>query len=322
MAQQEKSTVAEQGKRLEEKGDAVSQNRDYQQLAEINYAMPAVEYTDVHVKGIIDNNLSFLQTSFFLMLLGNMISDSGILHGQKISKVSKKLRCDRSCFYGKDNLIDAINATGMATLSLKHKKIHGVIHKPPKKRGKKNPIYPLSVSMTHRICLQGVLTHTKANAVLRMMLILSMHCDLDTGVINTEKRACEWGKIIGASRTTAERAIDWIHTHGFAQLERDYIVVGQLNYTAMARGFLRVFAEQQEELSKQAKADRKAGYPDYKDIELKLYKFYGLNAQGWMKHHIHDAGKYLLKDIMPELNSVWRKQPTPQGGTQPISAFA
>ena len=296
---------------------------DYIKFSEMNYAMPAVEYTDSHVQGIIDNDLTFLQTSFFLFLLGNMIADSGILHGQKISKLSKKLGCHRSCFYGKDNLIDVINATGMATLYWKNKKIHGRIHTPPKKRGIKDPIYPLSKSMMHRICLQGVLMNTSSKSVIRMLLMLSMHCDLNTGEINTETRASEWAEIIGVSRTAAERAIDWITDHGFAQLDRDYIVTGQLNYTAMARGYLRVFAEERKELNKQAKADRKSEYPDYKQIELNLYKYYGLNAKNWMQHQIDAAGKYLLKGIM-DMNKVWRKKQKDsqqQGGTQPISAF-
>ena len=42
MVKEKKSTVAEQGRKLEGKGDAVSQNRGYHKLAEINYAMPAV----------------------------------------------------------------------------------------------------------------------------------------------------------------------------------------------------------------------------------------------------------------------------------------
>ena len=197
-------------------------------------------------------------------------------------------------------MTDAINATGMATLERRNKKIYGRIHKPPKQRGHKNPIYKLSVSMMHRICLQGVLTHTASKTIIRILLILSMHCDLNTGEINTEKRACEWAETIGVSRTSAERAIDWIHAHGFAQLERDYVVTGRLNYTAMARGFLRVHAEQQKEMNAKKKADREAGRPDYKDIELKLYRFYGLNAVGWAKHYLKEASRYLLDGIMRE----------------------
>ena len=294
---------------------------DYIKLSEMNYAMPAVEYTDTVVQGIVAHDLSFLQTSFLLNLHGNMIADSGILHGVRISKQAKRLGCHTSCFYGKDNLIDALNATGLVTLTLRNKKIYGKICNPPKKRSTKNPLYKLSKSMIHRICLQGVLTHTESKAVIRILLMLSMHCDLCTGEINTEKRACEWAEMIGLSRTSVERAIDWITEKGFAQLERDYIVTGHLNYTAMGKGFLTVFAEKQKELNKQAKADCKAGYPDYKTIEQKLYKFFGLNARAWMKHQIQEAGQYLLKGIMSDFDKVWRKEPQRQGGTQPFSAF-
>ena len=297
-----------------------SKRPDYQKLSEMNYSLPAVEYTDKQVDWMMEG--TSLQISFFLLLLGNMIADSGILHGKTIKTLSKKLDCDRSCFYGEGNLIDAINASGLATLYRKNQKIYGRIHTPPKKRGKKNPLYKLSVSMIHRICLQGVLTLTKSKAVLRMLLMLSMHCDLRTGEINTEKRASEWAEMINVSRTAAERAIDWINAHGFAQLERDYIVTGRLNYTAMAKGYLTVFAEKQKELNAQAKADREAGYPDYKAIEQKLYKFFGLNARAWMQHQIHEAGKYLLKGIMTDFDKVWRKdRGVQQGGTQPITAF-
>ena len=290
---------------------------DYTKLSEINYALPAVEYTDAHVQGIIDHDLTFLETSFFLNLLGNMIADNGVLHGARISTLAKRIGCTTACFYGKGNLIDAINATEMATLYIRNKKVYGRIHKPPKRRGKKEPIYPLSVSMTHRIALQGLLEQTEAKAVIRVLLILSMHCDLDTGEINTEKRACEWAEMIGLSRTSVERAIDWIHDNGIAQLKRDYVVTGHLNYTAMARGFLRVYAEQEKELNKQAKAEKAEGIkkPDYVDIELKLYRFYGLNARNWTKRLLLEAKAYLLKGLIPE-------RPTDLPIPPPESVFA
>lgn len=276
----------------------------YISLSEINFALPAVEYTDITVQGVVDHDLTFLQTFFLLNLHGNMIAQSGILHGVRVSKAAKRLGCETSCFYGKDNLIDALNATGLVSLYIKHKKIHGRIHHFPKQRGHTNPIYPLSVSMTHRIALQGLLTHTQAKAVIRMLLILSMHCDLSTGEINTEKRACEWAEMIGLSRTSVERAIDWITEHGFAQLERDYIVMGRLNYTAMAKGFLTVHAEQKKERNAKLKADRKAGEIDHNAIELKLYKFYGLDAKNWMRSHLIEAGKYLLKETFEKLDEI------------------
>ena len=286
---------------------------DYAQLSEINYAMPAVEYTDATVKGIIDHDLTSLQTAFLLNLHSNMIAESGVLHAVRISKAAERIGCHTSCFYGEDNLIDTLNATGLVTLEIRNKKIYGRIHHPPKKRGKKNPLFPLSVSMTHRIALQGLLTHTESKSIIRMLLILSMHCDLDTGEINTEKRAEEWGDDIGVSRTSAERAIDWITEHGFAQIERDYIVFGHLNYTAMARGFLRVHAEMEEEQNAAKKRDRAMGIRqeiDYKEIELKLYKFYGLNAVGWMRSQLQEAGKFLLREAYEKLQEF--KRPKPQ----------
>ncbi len=284
---------------------------EYKELSEINFALPAVEYTDKHVQGIIENDLTLLETAFFLNLLGNMIADTGILHGARISTLAKRLGCTTSCFYGKDNLIDRINATGMATLRIKNKKVHGRIHEPPKKRTKnlkkEPPIYPLAVSMTHRVALQGLLTNTEAKTVIRTLLILSMHCDLDTGEINTEQRACEWADMIGVSRTSIERAIDWLNEKGFAQLDRDYVVIGFLRYTAMARGFLRVHAEKQKELNAKTKAEKAAREarglppkPNYAEIELKLYKFFGLDAKGWTRTLFKEATKFLLKGFMPE----------------------
>lgn len=284
---------------------------EYQKLSEINFALPAVEYTDKHVLGMIKHNLSHLGIFFFLHTLGNMNADTGILHGMRPSTLAKRLGCTVSCFYGKDNLLDQINATGMATLYMKNKKVHGRIHEPPKKRTKnlkkEAPIYPLAVSMMHRIALQGLLTNTEAKAIILTLLIKSMHCDLDTGEINTEKRACEWAEMIGMSRTSVERAIDWINEMGFAQLERDYVVTGFLRYTAMARGFLRVHAEQQKELNAKRKAERaereKAGLPPKPDsvhLELQLYKYYGLDAKGWTRVLLKQAAKFLLKGLIPD----------------------
>lgn len=277
---------------------------ELEQISKLNFAMPSVEYTDSTVKGITDHDLTFLQTAFLLNLHGNMIANTGVLHGVRISKAAKRLGCSTSCFYGKDNLMDALNATGLVSLYIKNKKIHGRIHQPPKKRGHENPIYPLSVGMMHRVPLQGLLSHTAAKSVIRTLLILSMHCDLRTGEINTEKRACEWAEMIGLSRTSVERAIDWLTENGVAQLKRDYIVVGRLNYAAMAKGYLTVHAEKEKEKNKLRKIRGEAGEVDHKDIELKLYKFYGLNAKGWMRSHLMEAGKYLLKGTFEKLDQI------------------
>lgn len=309
MSKQRKSHVATQRERWELEN---AQNRDdvsYTQLSEMNFALPAVEYTDFHVQGIIDNDLTFLQTSLLLNVLGNMSANTGILHGCRVSKLAKRLGCSTSCFYNKENnLIDALNAMGMVTLYIKNKKVHGRIHNPPKKRGHKNPLYRLSVSMTHRIALQELFSHTEAKAVIRILLMLSMHCDLNTGEINTEKRALEWAEMIGMSRTSVERAIDYLNEIGITQLKRDYVVTGHLRYTAMARGFLLKYEDLKREQAEQKKADEKAGIPvdkiDYKDIEAKLYRFYGLNATGWMKNQIVEAGKYLLREVRETLEAV------------------
>jgi len=283
---------------------------DHIKLSEINYALPAVEYTDHHVKAIIDHDLTFLQTAFFLNLLGNMHVNSGVLHAERVSILAKRLGCTTASFYGKDNLIDALNATGLLTLEIKYKKVCGRIHQLPKRRGRKQGLYQLRVSMIHRIALQGLLSYTQSKTVIRILLMLSMHCDLNTGEINTAKRTCEWADMIGLSRTSVERAIDWLNETGVAQLRRDYIVEGRLVYTAMARGFLRKYEELRKEAAAQKKADKKDGIPvdeiDYKDIEVKLYRFYGLNAVGWMRSHLIEAGKYLLTEVREKLETVKR----------------
>ena len=82
-------------------------------------------------------------------------------------------------------------------------------------------------------------------------------------------------------------------------MTRDCVIIGKLLYTAMARGFLKLRAEQMKEEKAEAKTNRKPLCHDYEWIETLLAKFYGLNATGWMKSQLRDAYNYFVKPFVP-----------------------
>ena len=265
-----------------------------------NFSLPAVEYTDRHVQSMIDHDLTALESKFLLRLLGNMDVNTGRIHGHRISKIAKHLKCGTPNFYKKDNnLITRLNATGEVELVRRNKKIYGRILNPPKKRGHKAPLFPLAVSMIDRVALQGIF-ETDSKYKIRMMLMLSLHCDLNTGELNTEKRAYQWGDMIRCSRRTAERAIDWLYIKGWGDLKRDYVVTGRLEYTALARAFLTIHAEKRAEENRKKAERLEAGEVDYEAICSFLYRIYGINSTGLAQSQILTAHKYLKASIEAE----------------------
>ena len=157
----------------------------------IDFALPAVEYTDRQLNAIIEHDLTALETKALLYFFGNCLTDSGILHKRRISFLAKQFGCHPSRFYGENGIIARLNATGLVKLKMKHLKLTGKIVEPPKQRArdKSDHQYPLRVSMIHKECLKGLLPNTNSKAVIRTLMLLTFHCDLDTGDLNTELRA-------------------------------------------------------------------------------------------------------------------------------------
>lgn len=273
----------------------------------LQFALPVVEFTDYHVRGIIEHNLSALQISFLLFLLGNMDSDTGNIHQHRVSYLSKQLGCHPSQFYGTSGLIAVLNATGLVSLRMKNLKVCGKVIEPSKKRMKRKDEashpYPLKFSMIHREALKCLIPRTASKTDMRFVLISALHCDLDTGALNTELRACQWADMIGVDRTSVERSVDRLTDWGIFQLKRDYVVSGCLNYTAMGHGFLKLSAEQKKAANAEAKENREKGLYDYKWIETQLCKFYGLNATGWMKRQLREAFDALVRPFLPKETS-------------------
>ena len=271
----------------------------------LNFALPAVEFTDRHVQGILEHDLSYSAIALLLYYLGNCDADKnkGFIHRHKIAYLAKVIGCKPQYFYGKNGLIAQLNATGMIQLKIKNLKVSGKIVEPPKKRAEdrvsKHP-YKLCISMIHRECLMALLPKTRSKAILLTMLILTMHCDLNSGELNTEFRASEIADMIDMDRTSVERAIDWLHENGFTEVTRDYVIEGRLPYTAMARGFLKMSAVRAKEEKAKAKEARKAGRDDYTWIETKLVKFFGINARGFMKSQLKEAFEYFIKPFLPK----------------------
>ena len=273
------------------------------------FALPVIEFTDTHFDAIIQHDLTPLETAFLCYLLGNCDTQSGSIHKKRPTEIAAQLNCHVSTFYGERGLIERLNAAGVVSLKIKHKKLCGRILETPKKRArdkKRHTPHRLPIGMLHRQCVAGLIQRTQSKAVWRVMLWLAFNCDQTTGEINVEIRPTELAEHCGLHRTGVERAIDFIgnDAYGFASIGRDYIITGRMEYVAMGKAFLKRNATLKKEKAAADKKDRRGNGHTYSDIEMWLYKFFGINAKGFMKNVLVDAYKKLVEPYIPKPNTA------------------
>lgn len=279
------------------------QQQDFQDMC----ALPVVQYTDRHLDTIIAEDLSYTESMFFVHCLGNMIAKSGKLHEHSISDIAKKLGVQPCNFYGSDGYIAKLNRTGLVKLEIVDRRLTGSVVETAtkRKRDKKTKSkYPLAVGVMHREAFRVLVEKTRKKSVLRMMLIMGLHTDKTTGILNTIMRPVEWGKLIGDySRIICDRAVDAMIAFGLVSMDRDYKVRGKMPFVALAEGFLKMKVELDKERRAKEKAERKerkkmglAEDPEkeYRVIEADLMKYFGLNAKGWTKAVLRQARERLL----------------------------
>ena len=274
---------------------------DYQNLSDRNTfdcALPAVQFSDRHLETIIEHNLSYTETLLFLHCLGNMHAETGFIHKFKVSELADRLNVNPSHFYGADGYIERLNRTGDISLKLEDHKVSGRVKETPGQRLKKKYAsrYPLKVSVLHKEGLKALVSSgTRKNSVLRMLLCLALHCDKTTGEINTHKRARDWGQRIGnCEGVNADRAIDDLRRLGLADVARDYLVYGSLEFVAMGQAFQTLHEMKAKEAAKKRKEEKESGW-DYRSIEKFLMESFGLNVRGWARESIRKSHNALTK---------------------------
>ena len=277
----------------------------------LDFALPAVQFSDRHFDTIIEHNLSWTEALFFLHCLGNMESKTGFIHKFKVSELAARFDVNASHFYGEDGYIERINRTGDISLKLEDHKVSGRVKETPGKRLKKNKYpsrYPLKVSVLHKEGLKALVSSgTRKNSVLRMLLCLSLHCDKTTGQLNTFKRARDWGEIIGHCQgVNADRAIDALYELGIADVQRDYHVYGCLEFVAMGQAFLTLHAMKAKEAAKKRKAEKESGW-DYRCIEKFLMESFGLNMRSWGRESVQKSFNALVRLLGEEARQMLSK---------------
>ena len=267
--------------------------------SELDFSLPAVQMSDRHFDGILDNNLSYVETCLLIHCLGNMHTKTGVINQFTVSELSSRLKVSPGNFYGRNGYIARLNATKMVKLEIKHHKVCGKVCEPPNRRlrNKKYPSkYPLKVTVWHREALRLMLPLSKKNTVLRLFLALSFHCDKQTGKLNTFKTAEQWGAICGGfKRINCDRAIDYLSDIGVCAIRRDYIVKGGLPFVAIGQAFLNIRKAQEKDRRKEEAIEKKASPWDYKQIERDLLYFFGINATGWGKTMLEQAYRKIVK---------------------------
>ena len=264
---------------------------------ELNFALPAVQYSDRHFDGIVAHDLSFTETKFLFHCLGNMDAKTGVLQSFTVSELAARFGVKPCNFYGEKGYIARLNSTSMVELEMKNHRVVGKVKETPTKRKRNKKYkrnYPLKVGLLHRDYLKMVFTMTRKNSVLRMFLVMALHTDKQTGLINTLARPVEWGKKIGNyAHIICNRAVDYLLDLGLIEGGRDYLVGGKIPAVAMAEGFLFLMNEKAKEENKKRKEGKSDGW-DYQEIEANLLRFFGINAKGWVKQKLKEAERKLL----------------------------
>ena len=175
--------------------------------------------------------------SFISLLLLNHNTLSGRIHKQQVSEVAETLGCEPCWVYF---LIRQANASGIADLKLKGRKIKGYLKHVAKSDDDAIldliDSHALNSAMIHKHGIQALIENKASGSDFRLAIAMALNCNLRTGEIH-EMRPSDWAALIGIHRTTANRCLDNLNEIGVVQTKTDYDVTGRIPYTAAARAY-------------------------------------------------------------------------------------
>lgn len=264
----------------------------------LTFALPAIQFSDRHFDGIVENELNYTESALLFDFLGNMEAKSGTIHKRTVADFAKRHGVQPSNFYGKDGYIARLNATKMVKLKIKDHQLCGRVTEVPSKRLKNKKYrskYPLKVSVLSADCLTLLLPLSRKKTVLRMLLCMALHVDKKSGELNTIQSTKAWGELIGGiKRINCDRAADFLIETGILEATRQFVVSGSIPSVAMGNAFLLLSAEKEKERRRQEKEEKRVVGYDYRTLITALQHFFGLNARGWMQAHLREARRRLL----------------------------
>lgn len=253
-------------------------------------ALDVALWTDEHARKAIAANLSDLQILFFFYLLLNQRVNSRVIHKFKISDAAATLHCKQHAIR---SAIKALNAAGLTELEISNRKVSGSIIGSAKARLRQEEEgpYPLRVGKLHREAVKALFPRIHGNGTVKMQLILllGLHCDEETGILH-EKRPVEWGELLGDKcRVAVSRAFDFFNEAGINQTTTDYTVEGRLPFVQLAHNFF-VIDKARRKHNKEASFTAQ--------VKAQLYKYFGINAKGWLKEQLTAAYTELILPIV------------------------
>lgn len=256
-------------------------------------SLDVIQWTDQHLDKAIAHDLSDLQISTFLWIMGNYCAKTGVIHKFRASTAAAALGCAICSIH---TSITKLNEAGLTDIVLYRKKFRGRIIGLPlvRLREKTEGNYPLRVGKIHREALKALLPkiHGRGTVKMKLLLITGLHCDEETGQL-AELRPQEWGEKIGnKNRVAITRAFDLFNEAGIMQTETDYTVEGRLPFTALACNFFKI-DKAAKKFHKEESAIR--NFTQY--CKTMLYKYFAIDATNWAKEQLQKAYTELIMPI-------------------------
>lgn len=272
-------------------------------------AMEVAVWSDDQFAIARKHNFSGMMCAWISFMLLNCKASNGSIHKYTPAQIASFLGCDIITVY---EMLRKINASGIASLKLKHLKVVGRLKYMAKQRLAEEEAlvgdpHNLKTAMIHREGIELLIANKVPGSDWKLAIAMALNCHLRTGELH-EKRPDRWKDFIGVKHeTTVRRSLKRLNAIGFLETRTEYLVFGRIPFTAMARAYFEI-NERQRLMERQGMAD-KAKHFGAKAKRL-LYEAYGIVLKA-------TTPETAIKKFYGGLDPENRFTPKP-GGTKPI----
>lgn len=210
----------------------------------IKTAMEVAVWSEKQFEIATEHKFSRLIMALLSRCLLNCDARSGQIHPFKPKDLAKELECEEGTVR---EIVKKVNASGIATFTLKNRKITGKLHYMAMQELKKDQQEidfledpdRLKTAMMHKTDVARLIVNKSSGAQWRTAVALAFHCYHRTGELD-EKTVATFSDIVGIYRTSLKRALDHLNAIGYLQTEIDYVVHGKIRTIGLAAAYFEV----------------------------------------------------------------------------------